>query len=68
MRQPTKKGITIIRRMLKVDRLAEEEEQRPKQPLPCRLIIGDGAKVKYLQDFQKAVNRGARVPDDLVGT
>jgi len=64
-----KRGIDIIRAMLKVDRIAEEEAARPKQPLPCQVIIGDNAKLAYLREynceFQEAVNRGARVPGSL---
>ncbi len=69
MSHPTKKGITIIRRMLKVDRRAEEDSQRHKQSLPCKLYFGESIVAKYLcMDFQRAVNRGAKVPDDLMGT
>ena len=79
MNHPTKRGITIINRMLKVDRPAEENAAWHKQPLPCTLVWGEGVVTKYLRDhagihgpqskeFQKAVNRGARVPDELMGT
>ena len=47
--------------MLKVDRPREEWEQQCKEPLPCRLI-------EDLDELQAAVNRGARVPNDLMGT
>lgn len=63
-----KRGIDIIRAMLKVDRIAEEEAARHKQPLPCRVLYGEGAGEKLLgpEEFQRAVCRGAKVPYELV--
>lgn len=63
----TKRGITIIRHMLKVDRIAEEEATRHKQPLPCQVIIGEGVKNPLFgEDFQRAMCHGAKVPYELM--
>ncbi len=60
MNHPTKKGIRIIERMLKVDKRVEEDTQFIKLP-PCKVIYGESVVSKFLRD----VNRGARMPGSL---